>query len=108
MFDPYKALVPLHGKTYDNLRDLFRALGQVRWDHLTELPISYGVRELMDLARERNWLTEDEHGTLHIQLKPEPRRRGSLSAPAQKAGRLVKHRGTRTSSHKVHKVSDDS
>jgi hypothetical protein len=97
VFDPYKALMPLHGTTYENLRDLFRALGQVRWDHLTELPISYGVRELMDLARERNWLTEDEHGALHIQLTPEPRRRGRLSAPSQKAGRVAKHRRVRAS-----------
>ena len=91
MFDPYKAFSPLHGKDFDNLRDLFRALGQVRWDHLTELPVSYGVRELMDLARDRNWLTE-KNGVLRIQLTPAPKGKGKLSAPSQKAGRIAKHR----------------
>ncbi len=102
MFDPYKAFEPLHGKAFDDLRGLYRALGQVRWDHLTELPVSYGVRELMDLARDRKWLTEDAQGTLRIQLTPEPRKKGHLTAPTQKAGRVVKHsRQARTSSAKT-------
>ncbi len=81
MFDPYTAFSPLHGKAFDNLRDLFRALGQVRWDHLAELPVNYGVRELMDLARERHWLTEDEEGRLHIELTPAPVRQSVRSLP---------------------------
>jgi hypothetical protein len=101
VFDPYKAFSPLHGKVFDDLRGLYRALGQVRWKHLTELPVSYGVRELMEFARDQKWLTEDEDGVLRIQLTPEPRGRGKLSAPSQKAGRVAKHRKQHTSPTKV-------
>ncbi len=96
MFDPYKAFTPLHNTTYPDLRTLLRALGQVRWMHLTELPVDFSVRELMDLARDRRWLTEDAEGMLRIHLDPEPQRRESTSTPSRKPARSPRAKKTLT------------
>lgn len=69
MFDARKIFEPLDGRSYD-LRSFREELGRIRWAHFTELPVDYGVSELMEFARSQQWFTEDEAGMLHVQLAP--------------------------------------
>jgi hypothetical protein len=69
VFDARKIFEPLDGRSYD-LRSFREELGRIRWKHFTELPVDYGVSELMEFARSQKWFTEDEAGTLHFQLAP--------------------------------------
>ncbi len=85
MFDARKIFEPLDGRSYD-LRSFREELGKIRWEHFTELPVDYGVSELMEFARSQNWFTEDESGRLHVQLVP--RRAGA----ARKGMRTAKSR----------------
>jgi hypothetical protein len=82
VFDPREAFSPLDGTSYPDLRELLRALGKLRWDYLAELPTSFGVSELMELARARNWLFEKPRGGFSIRLDAPRGKRRTEGSPA--------------------------
>jgi hypothetical protein len=84
VFDPREAFSPLNGTSYPDLRELLRALGRLRWDYLAELPTSFGVSELMELARARNWLVEKPRGGFSIRLDGPRGKRRVEGSPASR------------------------
>lgn len=67
MFDLKEALANVDGAQFDfsSLEDL---LGRIRLDNLGQLSPEVGTRELLMVARQRNWIHEDENGQFHIEL----------------------------------------
>jgi hypothetical protein len=63
MFNLAEALRPFAGKTCDNLRDVLRILGQVRWDNLINIPAGWQTDDLYDKAVREGLLTENNVGT---------------------------------------------
>jgi hypothetical protein len=54
--------------TYPDLRELYGALGRLRWDNLHLLPVGYGVGELYELGRRRKWIVDNEDGSFKIEV----------------------------------------
>jgi hypothetical protein len=67
MFDFRSALAANAGNEldFDQLEELLRRIKQ---EHLADISPEIGVRELLALAQENNWITEDENGRFHIQV----------------------------------------
>lgn len=70
MFNFRTALQPWNGQ-YVTLADLQKRLSELRLEHLGELSPEIGVRELLLLALEHQWIVEDSSGRLHIQVSEE-------------------------------------
>lgn len=67
MFNFKTALQSWNGQDI-TLADLQKRLSELRLQNLSELPPEIGVRELLLLALERQWIVEDQSGRLHIQV----------------------------------------
>lgn len=67
IFDERTAFQAVAG-TYPGLRELYRALGRLRWDNLHLLPVGYGVEELYELGRRRKWIVEGANGSFRIEV----------------------------------------
>jgi hypothetical protein len=67
MFDLKDALASVNGAQYD-FGALEELLGRIRRENLAEISPEVGTRELLRVALQRNWITEDENGQFHIQL----------------------------------------
>jgi hypothetical protein len=50
-----------------SLVDLQKRLSRLRVDHISELPPEIGVRDLLILALNRQWIIEEQSGQLRIQ-----------------------------------------
>jgi hypothetical protein len=68
VFDAYRFFEPLNGRSFIEVRDLLRAVAEVRVRFLADLPSDFDVTELLELARRKQWLTEDAEGRLHFQV----------------------------------------
>ena len=67
MFNFKTALQSWNGQDI-TLADLQKRLSELRLQNLSELPPEIGVRELLLLALERQWIVEDQSGRLDIQV----------------------------------------
>jgi hypothetical protein len=67
MFDFRSALAAnaVNELDFDELEDLLR---RIKREHLADISPEIGVRELLALAQENNWITEDENGRFHIRV----------------------------------------
>jgi hypothetical protein len=54
-----------------SLIDLQKRLSDLRLEHLGEIPPEIGVRDLLLLALERQWIVEEQTGQLRIQVPEE-------------------------------------
>ena len=70
MFNFQNALQRWNGE-YISLADLQRRLSELRLEHLGEVPPEIGVRELLLMALDRQWIVEEQSGQLHIQVPEE-------------------------------------
>ncbi len=68
MFDLHAALARVAGEEYDfdKLQELLR---QIRREHMGEISPEIGVRELLTLAKQREWILEDENGRFRINVE---------------------------------------
>jgi len=78
-----KALASLEGKPLP-VRDFVREVGKIRASALTDLPVEFGVFDVIDLARSNSWFSEDESGLFHVSFKK--------SAATRSAKKLARHR----------------
>jgi hypothetical protein len=67
MFDFRKALLALNGSEY-TFQDLTQEMMKIRVEHLGQLPPELGVGDLISMARERSWITEDTSGRMRVQV----------------------------------------
>lgn len=67
MFDLHSALAQLQQREL-GWDELNQALQTIRRDHLGEIPPDIGVAELLILAKQRKWISEDENGRFHINI----------------------------------------
>ena len=67
MFNLQLALKGLNGQRI-SLADLQKLLSDLRLEHLGEIPPEIGVRELLLLALEHQWIVEEQSGHLRIQV----------------------------------------
>lgn len=67
MFNLQVALRDWNGQSI-SLADLQKLLSDVRLEHLSEIPPEIGVRELLLLALEHQWIVEEQTGQLRIQV----------------------------------------
>jgi hypothetical protein len=67
MFNFQMALLPWNGE-HIGLLELQKRLSDLRLQHLGEIAPEIGVRELLLLALEREWIVEEPTGQLHIQV----------------------------------------
>jgi len=67
MFDLKAALANVDGNHYD-----FSApddlLARIRRENLADISPEVGTRELLMVALQRNWISEDEDGQFHVRL----------------------------------------
>jgi hypothetical protein len=70
MFNFRMALLPWNGD-HVSLVELQRRLSGLRLEHLGELPPEIGVRELLLMALDRQWVVEEQSGQLRIQVPEE-------------------------------------
>jgi len=70
MFNFQTALLPWNGE-HVTLAELQRRLSGLRLEHLGELPPEIGVRELLLMALDRQWIVEEQSGQLRIQVPEE-------------------------------------
>ncbi|MGD0737333.1 MAG: hypothetical protein ABR976_19560 [Terracidiphilus sp.] len=70
MFKFQTALLPLNGQQL-TLLDLQKRLSDLRLAHLGEISPEIGVRELLLLGLERQWIVEEPNGELRIQIPEE-------------------------------------
>lgn len=70
MFNFQAALQPWNGQ-HLSLTELQNRLSELRLEHISELPPEIGVRELLNLALDREWIIEEPSGRLEIRV-PEP------------------------------------
>jgi len=67
MFKFQTALLRWNGE-HVGLLELQRRLSNLRLEHLGEIAPEIGVRELLLLAMERQWIVEEPDGELRIQV----------------------------------------
>ncbi len=67
MFNFQMALLPWNGE-HVSLLELQKRLSDLRLQHLGEIAPEIGVRELLLLALEHQWIVEEPSGQLHIQV----------------------------------------
>jgi len=70
MFNLRTALVPWNGE-HISLADMQERLSALRLEHLGEIAPEIGVRELLLLALERQWIVEEPTGDLRVQAPEE-------------------------------------
>ena len=70
MFNLQLALQRWNGEQI-SLIDLQKRLSDLRLEHLGEIPPEIGVRDLLLLAVERQWIIEEQTGQLRIQVPQE-------------------------------------
>jgi hypothetical protein len=70
MFNFQTALLPWNGE-HVTLAELQRRLSDLRLQHLGEISPEIGVRELLLLALEQQWIVEEPAGQLRIQVPEE-------------------------------------
>jgi len=65
MFDPRTAFLKLNGQefTYQGLR---KRLGEIRAENMQDLPVEFGVKELLGIAEKNDWIHSTEAGLLRI------------------------------------------
>jgi hypothetical protein len=67
MFKFQTALQPWNGQRL-TIAELQTRLSDLRLQHLGEIAPEFGVRELLSLAVERQWVVEEPNGELRIQV----------------------------------------
>ena len=67
MFNFEKALLPWNGE-HVTFFELQRRLSDVRLQYLSEIPPEIGVRELLLIALEHQWIVEETSGRLRIEV----------------------------------------
>lgn len=70
MFNFQSALLAWNGE-HMSLADLQKRLSDLRLQHLGEIPPEIGVRELLVLALDRDWIVEEASGQLRIAVPEE-------------------------------------
>jgi hypothetical protein len=70
MFDFQTALLPWNGE-HISLDELQKRLSNLRLEHLGEIPPEIGVRELLLLGLDRQWIVEEPDGDLVIRVAEE-------------------------------------
>jgi hypothetical protein len=70
MFNFQAALQPWNGQ-HLSLIELQDRLSELRLEHISELPPEIGVRELLHLALDRDWIIEEPSGQLEIRVPQE-------------------------------------
>jgi hypothetical protein len=68
MFDLRTALANLNDRSFD-FDALMKILAQIRREHFGEISPEVGVRELLLIAKQRDWIREDENGEFHIEIQ---------------------------------------
>jgi len=68
MFDLGNALASVDGSTYD-FDALEKLFARIRRENLAEISPEVGTRELLKVALQRDWITEDENGKFRVQLR---------------------------------------
>jgi hypothetical protein len=65
MFSPKAAFLRLNGQefTYEELR---RKLREIRAENIQDLPVEFGVQELLGAAESNDWIRPTERGLLRI------------------------------------------
>lgn len=67
MFNFQAALLRWNGE-HISLIDLQKRLSNLRLEYLGEIPPEIGVRELLLLALDKQWIVEEQAGQLRIQV----------------------------------------
>ena len=70
MFD-FQAALQLWNGQHLSLAELQDRLSELRLEHISELPPEIGVRELLRLALDRDWIIEEPSGQLEIRVPEE-------------------------------------